>query len=120
MIAGRIHGEAKLRRAVQMLERRVVVASPFAVKAGADVIENMMHRLAPSLTGRLRARISTSITSAGEGVTARIGSDVPYDPFVQKGTVYMEPQAYGEESAQQGAAAVVAAVAAVYKQALPG
>ena len=107
MIGARIHGEQQLRRVLRMTERRVELASPVAVKAGADIVADQMRRLAPQLTGRLVARISADVATFGEGATARIGSDVPYDPFVQRGTVYVEPQAYGEEAAGQGAAACI-------------
>lgn len=119
MIGGRIHGEAKLRRKLGVIERRVELVSPVAVGAGAKVLEQQMHRFAPVLTGRLRARVHTDIATNRDGATARTGSDVPYDPFVQGGTVYMEPQAYGEEASNEGASAIVAAMAGVYRKALP-
>jgi len=115
----RIHGLPQLRVKLAEIETRMELASPVAVAKAADVLARQMRSSAPVRTGKLRAAISTSVTSMGDGATARTGSNVPYDPFVQKGTVYMEPQPYGEEAAHHGAAEIVAVMAAVYKAALP-
>lgn len=101
------------------MERRVEAASPAAVRAAGEVIAHDMRSNAPRRTGRLAAGISVEVESFGDGATAKISSDVPYDRFVQRGTVYMEPQAYGEEAARSGEDAVVDVMARVYRAALP-
>lgn len=119
MIHGRMRGLPEAKARLKLLGEKVEVISPLAVKAGAEVTARLMRDRAPRLTGRLISRIKVTVENTRDGAVARVGSDVPYDPFVQKGTVYMEPQAYGEEAAREGEADIVHAIATVYKAALP-
>jgi HK97 gp10 family phage protein len=114
----RLLGVARTQAAFLKVRTKFEAASPIAARAGASIIQREMVARAPVRTGRLRNSIATDVTSTGEGATARVGADVPYDRFVQLGTVYMEPQAYGEEAAVSGTAAVVGVIAAVYKAVL--
>lgn len=93
---------------------QVKVAAPVASKAGGEVLAALMRAAAPKRTGRLAA----SIRTAKDGDTTIVGADVPYDRFVQLGTVNMEPQAYGEEAVDTGANAITAAMTRIIQLAL--
>lgn len=104
-------------QAIAAFERRKVqmkVATPFASRAGGEVVALAERARAPKDTGRLAA----SIVLVMDGDKARVGATVPYDRFVQFGTRYMEAQPYGEEAAEGSTSPVVAAMAAIYKVAL--
>ena len=94
----------------------VKLASKPATATGGQVVANAMRLRAPRRTGRLAASITVR---PGQNDEVLVGSTVPYDRFVQLGTRYMEPQAYGEEAADSASTAVAGAMAAIYKAALP-
>jgi HK97 gp10 family phage protein len=105
-----------VRETIAALARRQIaaeIAKPVAARSGAQFIAATMKANAPRRTGQL----ADSITVSMDGDDALIGAEVPYDRFVQLGTVYMEPQAYGEESARQAVAPAVAAMTAVFRTA---
>lgn len=118
MIGGQIHGEAELRAKLAAIGARAEAASPAAVKAAGEIIQRAMSSRAPRATGRLASSISMDVSSSGDGATAKVGAGEDYDRFVQFGTRYMAPQAYGEEAADDSTASVAAAMAAVYKAAI--
>lgn len=92
----------------------MILAAPFAAKAGGEVVKREMVARAPRDTGAL----ANSITVSGDGPVASVGATVPYDVFVQLGTKYQDQQPYGEEGARANTSGVVAAMAAIFKQAV--
>jgi HK97 gp10 family phage protein len=89
----------------------VEAASATATQAGGHVVAAVMRAQAPKDTGRLAA----SIQVRRDGDDAIVGADVPYDRFVQKGTIYMDAQPYAEQAGEKASSAAMAAVAAVFK-----
>lgn len=119
MIGMTIRGQAELKAKLAAINAGIEAASPEAVKAGSEPVEQTMKSRAPRLTGALISSISTGVQSFGDGAQAKTGADVPYDRYVQRGTIYMMAQPYGEEAADSATAPVVAAMTAVYRAALP-
>jgi HK97 gp10 family phage protein len=118
MFITRIRGIPQTKAALFKVQTQVKYATPFAVRAAGEVVRRDMASRAPRRTGRLASSIGVDVSTFGDGATARVGADVPYDRFVQKGTVYMEPQAYGEDAAESSEGSVVAAMIAVYRAAI--
>lgn len=115
-----IRGMAETKAALARLEVEVEVASPKAVEGASKVVASEMASRAPRDTGYLVSVLETDVGSAGEGATAKVGSNAPYDRYVQRGTRYMGAQPYGEQAAAAAAPGVVAAMTAVYKAAVEG
>lgn len=118
MIFTRVRGIPQTRAAFAKAELQIRTASPTAVRAAGEALQRAMSARAPRRTGALASSIGLDVTSSLDGAVARIGADVSYDRFVQRGTRYMEPQAYGEEAADSTTGEIVAAMAAVYKAAI--
>jgi HK97 gp10 family phage protein len=114
----RVRGVAATRAALERVQLQIEAASPTAVGEAGKVVASAMSSRAPRRTGYLASQISVASSSAGEGATARVGSDAPYDRYVQRGTVNMGAQPYGEDAAAASASGVVAAMIAVYRAAL--
>jgi HK97 gp10 family phage protein len=89
-------------------------AASVATRAGGAVVAEVMRANAPKDTGRLAA----SIGVRRDGDDAIVGADVPYDRFVQKGTIFMDAQPYAEQAGDKASTAAMAAVAAVFKAVL--
>jgi HK97 gp10 family phage protein len=109
-----IRGLPQLRAKLAQVTAEIELASPGATAAGGAVVLRAMFARAPKDTGLSASRLQAVTTAEGTFV----GTDVPYDRFVQKGTRYMTAQPYGEESAEEVTAAVVTAMASVFKAAL--
>lgn len=116
----RVHGIARTKAALKRIEIQVEAASPSAVKAGGEVLASAMRSRAPRRTGALASSIGISVSSLGEGATAKVGADVDYDRFVQGGTINMASQAYGEEAGDSASSGIAAAMAAIYRAAITG
>ena len=117
-MSGTVRGIPQTKAALTKIGAEIELASPEAVGRAGEVVASRMRSTAPRRTGALAAAISVDTTSLGEGASARVGSDVPYDRFVQKGTVYMGAQPYGEDAASSSESGVVAAMIAVYRAAV--
>jgi HK97 gp10 family phage protein len=118
MFITRIRGIPQTRLALAKVEAQITSSTPIAVKAGGEVVQRAMISRAPRRTGALAGAIGVDVSTFGEGATAKVGSDVPYDRFVQKGTVYMSAQPYGEDAGDSSEAGVTAAMLAVYRAAV--
>lgn len=112
-----LKGTAETKAALAKVRLEIETAAPTATKAGGEVIARSMTSRAPRRTGALASSIRVDVSSSIGGALAKVGTEVPYDRFVQRGTVYMAPQAYGEDAAND-TAGVAAAMAAVYKAAI--
>lgn len=99
---------------IERLKAQTKIAEPVAAQAGGRIVQADMRIRAPKDTGALAA----SITVEMDGETAKIGPTVPYAPFVEFGTRYMEGQAFMAEAAEDTDTGVVAAMAAIFKIAL--
>lgn len=60
----------------------------------AKKVTTVAKRMCPVDTGRLRSSIVDEMGSDGEGLVARIGSDVEYAAYVELGTSRMGAQPY--------------------------
>lgn len=60
----------------------------------AQDITNIAKTVVPVDTGRLRSSITWVIGSTGNGLFARIGTNVNYGPFVELGTSRQRAQPY--------------------------
>lgn len=65
-----------------------------ALRAGGLVIETPAKAKAPVLTGNLRRSIHTEVSTGGEKVEARVGTNVEYGPHVEFGTSSQRAQPY--------------------------
>jgi HK97 gp10 family phage protein len=108
-----IRGIPQTKAALERVKFEVTAAAPGASRAGGEVVAHNMASRAPRATGRLASSISVDVS----GDTARVGANVPYDRFVQRGTTYMSPQPYGEQAASE-TSGVITAIAAVLKAAI--
>lgn len=106
-----VRGIPQTKAALKRVELEIRAAAPEASRAGGEVLARAMIARAPRDTGRLASSIG--VDSSGD--TARVGADVPYDRFVQKGTRYMAAQAYGVEAGNETTGGIVAAIASVLK-----
>ena len=114
-----VRGIPQTKAALEKIKLEIEAASPEATKAGGEIVAKAMASRAPRRTGRLASSIRVlEVGSLGDGAVARVGSDAPYDRFVQKGTVFMAAQAYAEDAADSIESAVAAAMAAIYKAAV--
>jgi HK97 gp10 family phage protein len=114
-----IRGLPQLRAKLARVRAEIELASPAATRAGGEVVARAMIIRAPKDTGYSASRIRVlETTSLGDGASSSVGTDAEYDRFVQKGTVYMAAQPYGEESADEVTAALVTAMASIYKAAI--
>jgi HK97 gp10 family phage protein len=113
-----LHGVAETRAALERVRFEIEAASGPAVGAAGTVVAREMASRAPRDTGRLAASIDVDVQTVGEGATAKVGAQVPYDRFVQFGTVYMMAQPYGRDASEDSTSGVVAAMASVYKAAI--
>jgi HK97 gp10 family phage protein len=116
-VSVRLLGLAKTKAALKKVQLQVEAAAGPAAEAGGQVVQREMASRAPRDTGRLVSLIGVEEDSFGSGATAKVGSDAPYDRFVQRGTRNMAAQPYGQESAVAAAPGVVASMAAIFKAA---
>ena len=114
----RLYGLAKTKAALKRLELQVEAAAAPAAQAGGQVVQREMASRAPRDTGRLVSLIAVEEDSFGSGATAKVGSEAPYDRFVQSGTRHMAAQPYGEQAAVAAAPGVVASMATIFKAAV--
>lgn len=117
-MAFRLLGMAKTKAALEKARLQIEAAAGPAVEASGKVVAVQMAARAPRLTGHLASQIGIDTTTLGDGATAKVGSEVPYDRFVQRGTVYMGAQPYGTDAADASIPGVVAVQTAVYKAAV--
>lgn len=115
----RLRGVAQTKAALAAIQARIEAASPEAVQQGGERVASRMRSIAPRDTGRLASQIGVDVSSLGDGATAKVGSDAPYDRFVQSGTVHMTAQPYGTDAGEEATSQIVAAMIAVYRAALP-
>ncbi len=113
-----VRGIPRTKAALARVQAEIEAASPVAVKAAGDIVARAMVARAPRRTGALASSIRVDVSSLGEGAVAKVGAEVPYDRFVQKGTVYMAAQPYGEEAADDTPSPIVAAMLAIYRTAI--
>jgi HK97 gp10 family phage protein len=114
----RVYGMAKTKAALKKVQLQAGAAAGPAAEAGGQVVQREMASRAPRDTGNLVSLISVEEDSTGDGATAKVGSDAPYDRFVQSGTRHMAAQPYGEQAAVAAAPGVVASMAAIFKAAV--
>ena len=113
-----VRGIPQTKAALAKIQAEIEFAAPKATQAGGEIVAKAMASRAPRRTGRLASSIRVEVSSFGDGAVAKVGSDAPYDRFVQKGTANMAAQAYGEDAADSTSSAVAAAMAAIYKAAI--
>jgi HK97 gp10 family phage protein len=113
-----IRGIPQTKAALARVKVQVEAASPAATRAGGEIVARAMIAGAPRDTGRLASSIQVDTTSIGDGAVSKVGSGVPYDRFVQFGTVFMAPQPYGQSSADSVTTAIVTAMASVFRTAI--
>jgi len=113
-----IRGIAKTKAALKRAELQAEAAAAPAAQAGGQVVQREMASRAPRDTGNLVSLIGVEEDSLGSGATAKVGSDAPYDRFVQRGTRHMAPQPYGEQAAVAASPGVVISMAAIFKAAV--
>jgi HK97 gp10 family phage protein len=113
-----VRGIPQTKAALAKVRAEIELAAPKATQAGGEIVARDMASRAPRNTGRLASGIRVDVSSLGDGAIAKVGSDAPYDRFVQKGTVFMAAQAYGEDAADSTSSAIVAAMAAIFKAAI--
>ena len=116
----RILGIAETKAALAKASAQAEVAAGPATKAGGEIVARQMIARAPRDTGRLISLISTDESALGQGATTKVGSNVPYDRFVQRGTIYMRAQPYGEEAATASIPGIIAAMISIFKTAVEG
>jgi Bacteriophage HK97-gp10, putative tail-component len=119
-VTARLLGIAATKAALAKAAAQAEVAAGPATVAGGEVVQREMIVRAPRDTGRLVSLISTDESSLGEGATTKVGSDAPYDRFVQKGTVHMRAQPYGEQAAAASVPGIIAAMTGIFKAAVEG
>ena len=120
MASFRILGMAETKVALTKARVQVEMAAGPATEAGGLVVAREMVSRAPRDTGRLVSLISTEEDSFGGGATTKVGSDAPYDRFVQRGTRYMAAQPYGEQAALAAIPGVVSSMTGIFKAAVEG
>jgi HK97 gp10 family phage protein len=119
-MTARLLGIAETKAALAKVSAQAEVAAGPATQAGGQVVVRQMVARAPRDTGRLVSLISTDEDSFGEGATTKVGSEAPYDRFVQRGTVYMRAQPYGEQAAAASVPGIIAAMTSIFKAAVEG
>lgn len=90
------HGDAVTRKVKGLLVDKLNIV---CARLEKDIKESMVHPPpAPAgeppavRTGRLRASITFEVDKGN--LVGRVGSDVEYAPYLELGTVYMEPRPY--------------------------
>lgn len=119
-MTARILGIAKTKAALAKASAQAEVAAGPATKAGGEIVQRQMIARAPRDTGRLVSLITTDESALGQGATTKVGSDAPYDRFVQRGTVHMRAQPYGEQAAAASIPGIIAAMTSIFKAAVEG
>lgn len=109
-----VRGIPQTKAALTRIALRLKAAEPEASRAGGLVLARAMAARAPRDTGRLASGISVDVS----GDTAKVGTNVPYDRFVQRGTRFASAQPYAQEAADRATGGIVAAIAAVLKAAI--
>lgn len=112
-----VRGIPQTRLALKKVQLQLEAAAGPASKAGGEVVQRQMQARAPRRTGLLVSLISTDESALGEGATTKVGSDAPYDRFVQRGTIHMRAQPYGEQAAAASVPGVIAAMIPIFKAA---
>jgi len=116
-----IRGIPATKAALAKVKAEIELAAPKATQAGGEILARAMIASVPRNTGRLASSIRVvDVSSFGDGATARVGSDVPYARFVEFGTTFMAAQPFAEDAADSVPAAIVTAMASIYKSVLPG
>lgn len=116
----RILGIARTKAALEKARIEVELAAGPAARAGGEVVAREMVARAPRDTGRLVSLIDVDDSGIGAGATARVGSSAPYDRFVQRGTVYMGAQPYGEQAGLAAIPGIIGAMTGIFKAAVEG
>lgn len=116
----RIYGIAKTKAALTAAQLQVEAAAAPASQAGGEVVQREMISRAPRDTGRLVALLGTEVDSFGSGATTKVGSDAPYDRFVQSGTRHMSAQPYGEQAGVAAIPGIVVSMTGIFKAAVQG
>ena len=119
-MTARLLGIAKTKAALAKASAQAEAAAVPATKAGGEIVARQMIARAPRDTGRLVSMISTDEESFGKGATTKVGSEAPYDRFVQRGTIYMRAQPYGEEAAAASIPGIIASMTGIFKTAVEG
>lgn len=91
-VVAKVEGAAGLINKLKLLVPAVRRATQDAVATTALQIESTAKELAPVDTGRLRASIG--ITFAPDRLSAQVGSNVSYSPFIEFGTSRMRAQPF--------------------------
>jgi HK97 gp10 family phage protein len=116
----RVLGIAKTKAALEAARLQAEAAAGPAAEAGGQIVAREMASRAPRDTGRLVALLEVEQDSFGGGATAKVGSNAPYDRFVQRGTVHMSAQPYGEQAAVAAVPGIIAAMIGIFKAAVKG
>jgi HK97 gp10 family phage protein len=116
----RIYGMSRTKAALKRVQAEAEAAAGPASKAGGEIVQREMASRAPSDTGALISMITTDEDSLGSGATTKVGSEAPYDRFVQLGTVHMAAQPYGEQAAAASVPGIIAAMTSIFKAAVEG
>jgi len=119
-MTARLLGIAETKAALAKATVQAEAAAGPATKTSGEIVARQMIARAPRLTGRLVSLITTDESALGEGATTKVGSDAPYDRFVQRGTVYMNAQPYGEQAAAASVPGIIAAMTSIFKTAVEG
>ena len=119
-MTARLLGIAKTKAALAKASAQAEAAAGPATKAGGEIVQRQMIARAPRDTGRLISLITTDESALGQGATTKVGSDAPYDRFVQQGTVHMRAQPYGEQAATASIPGIIASMTGIFKAAVEG
>lgn len=112
-----IRGIGQTMTALAAVRLRLEAAAIPASQAGGEVVRKEMAARAPRDTGNLISLIATEVDELGGGATTKVGSEAPYDRFVQLGTRYMAAQPYGEQAAVASVSGIVEAMIPIVKAA---
>jgi HK97 gp10 family phage protein len=119
-MTARLLGIAKTKAALAKASAQAEAAAGPATKTGGEIVQRQMIARAPRDTGRLISLITTDESALGQGATTKVGSEAPYDRFVQRGTVHMAAQPYGEQAAAASVPGIIAAMTSIFKTAVEG
>lgn len=112
-----VRGIPQTKLALKKVQLQIEAAAGPASKAGGEVVQRNMQARAPRRTGFLVSLIGTEVDASGGGAVTKVGSDAPYDRFVQRGTRYMSAQPYGEEAGNASIPGIIEQMAAIFKAA---
>lgn len=87
----KIYGMGDLRKNTDNFANKLKEILPYALKAGALIIQNEAKQRAPYKTGTLRRSIHTEMRSKAQAV---VGTDVEYAVYQEFGTSKMKAHPY--------------------------